>query len=126
MPGAINGVAGQYLIHTGGNGHRGAPCPRAAASRGPAFEIVEASDVTPGRLAMLDEVSIGPLSPRRVRGDVSNHSIGDQLLLGTRILQHFELSQRRRDSTLRAPRASERRLKRSRARAGGESESRAR
>ena len=66
-----------------------------------------ASDVIPGYLVTLDEGSIGPLSLSlsltRVRGDVSQHSIGDEVLLGMSFLRHFDLSQHGRTLTLRAP-----------------------
>ena len=105
MPGTIYGVAVKFLIDTGATGV-GVPhalAQRLGLQRRSALEIVAASDVIPGYLVTHDEVSIGPLSPRRVRGDVSEHSIGDQLLLGMSILRHFELSQRGRSLTLRAP-----------------------
>ena len=51
----------------------------------------------------LDDVSIDPLSPKRVRGCVSEHAIDDEVLRGMTFLRRFELAQRGRMLTLRAP-----------------------
>ena len=67
------------------------------------MEITTASDVIPGHLIILDEVSVGPLTLKRVRGSVSEHSIHDEVLLGMSFLRHFDLSQRGHSLTLRAP-----------------------
>ena len=71
--------------------------------RGPEVEIRTASDVIPGYLVTLDDVSIGPLSLKRARGSVSERSIDEEVLLGMSFLRHFELSQRGRNLTVRAP-----------------------
>ena len=96
VPGTVNGVDVEFLLDTGATG---VALPHALALRlglvsGPPVEIVTASDVVPGYLVTLDEVSVGPLSLHRVRGSVSEHTIGDQVLLGMSFLRHFELSQR--------------------------------
>ena len=105
VPGTINGVDVEFLLDTGATG---VALPHALAQRlglvsGPPVEIVTASDVIPGYLVTLDEVSVGPLSLHRVRGSVSEHRIGDQVLLGMSFLRHFELTQRGRSLTVRAP-----------------------
>ena len=105
VPGTVNGVAVEFLVDTGATG---VALPHALAQQlglrhGPAVEIVTASDVIPGYLVTLDEVSVGPLSLRRVRGSVSEFRLGDQVLLGMSFLRHFELSQRGHSLTLRAP-----------------------
>ena len=105
VPGTVNGVDVEFLLDTGATG---VALPHALAQRlglvsGPPVEIVTASDVVPGYLVTLDEVSVGPLSLHRVRGTVSERTIGDQVLLGMSFLRHFELSQRGGRLTVRAP-----------------------
>lgn len=105
VPGTVNGVDVEFLLDTGATG---VALPHALAQRlglvsGPPVEIVTASDVVPGYLVTLDEVSVGPLSLHRVRGSVSERTIGDQVLLGMSFLRHFELSQRGGSLTVRAP-----------------------
>ena len=105
VPGTVNGVEVEYLLDTGASDVAIPPglAQRLKLRRGPEVEIITASDVIPGYLVTLDDVSIGPLSLKRVRGSVSEHSIGDEVLLGMSFLKHFELSQRDRALTLRAP-----------------------
>ena len=105
MPGTVNGVDVEFLLDTGATG---VALPHALAQRlglvsGPPVEIVTASDVVPGYLVTLDEVGVGPLSLHRVRGTVSERTIGDRVLLGMSFLRHFELSQRGGRLTVRAP-----------------------
>ena len=76
---------------------------RASERRGPKVEIITASDVIPGYVVTLDDKSIGPLWLKRVRGSVSEHAIGDDMLLSMSFLRQLELSQRGRALTLRAP-----------------------
>lgn len=101
-PGSVNGVDVKFLIDTGATGVAIPPAlaRRLELRRGPDVEITTASDVIPGYLVTLDDVSIGPLSLKRVRGSVSEHSIGDEVLLGMTFLRHFELSQRGNRLTL--------------------------
>ena len=103
MPGTVNGVDVEFLLDTGASDVAIPPAlaRRLKLRRGPEVEIVTASDVIPGYLVTLDEVSLGPLALERVR--VSEHSIGDEVLLGMSFLRHFELWQRGRALTLRAP-----------------------
>ena len=105
VPGTVNGVEAEFLIDTGATGVAIPPdlARRLKLRRGPEVEITTASDVIPGYLVTLDEVSVGPLTLKRVRGSVSEHSIGDQVLLGMSFLRHFELSQSRGTLTLRVP-----------------------
>lgn len=105
VPGTINGVAVEFLLDTGASDVAIPPAlaRRLKLKRGPDVEITTASDVIPGYLVTLDEVSLGPLALTRVRGSVSEHSIGDQVLLGMSFLRHFDLSQRGQSLTLRAP-----------------------
>ena len=105
VPGTVNGVDVEFLLDTGATDVAIPPslARRLKLRRGPEVEIITASDVIPGYLVTLDEVSIGPLSLKRVRGSVSEHSIGEEVLLGMSFLRHFELSQRGRALTLRAP-----------------------
>ena len=105
VPGTVNGVEVEFLLDTGATD---VALPHALArrlglARGPRVEIITASDVIPGYLVTLDEASLGPLSLRRVRGSVSERTIGDQVLLGMSFLRHFELSQRGRSLTVRVP-----------------------
>ena len=65
--------------------------------------IVTAAAIVLGWLVRLDRVTLGPLECRRVRGSVSEQFIGDQVLLGMSFLRHFEIDQRVRTLTLRAP-----------------------
>lgn len=105
VPGTVNGVDVEFLLDTGATGvalHH-ALAQRLGLVSGPPVEIVTASDVIPGYLVTLDEVSVGPLSLHRVRGTVSERTIGDQVLLGMSFLRHFELSQRGGRLTVRAP-----------------------
>jgi len=105
VPGTINGVAVELLIDTGAT-DVAVPhglAQRLGLKRGPPVEIVPASAVISGYLVTLDEVRVGPLALRRVRGSTSKRSIGDRVLLGMSFLRHFELSQRGRTLTLRAP-----------------------
>ena len=104
-PGTVNGVDVTFLIDTGATdvGIPPALARRLKLRHGPKVEITTASDVIPGHLVILNEVSLGPLTLKRVRGSVSEHSIHDEVLLGMSFLQHFELSQRGRSLTLRAP-----------------------
>ena len=94
-PGTVNGVEVEFLLDTGASG---VALPHALALRlglvdGPPVEIITASDVVPGYLVTLDEVSVGPLTLERVRGSVSKRAIHDEVLLGMAFLRHFELSQ---------------------------------
>ena len=104
-PGTVNGVDVEFLIDTGATGVAIPPAVarRLKLRRGPKVEITTASDVIPGHLVILDEVSVGPLTLKRVRGSVSEHMIGDEVLLGMSFLRHFDLSQRGHSLTLRAP-----------------------
>ena len=104
-PGTVNGVDVEFLIDTGAGdvGRPPALARRLKLRRSPKVEITTASDVIPGYLVILDEVSLGPLTLKRVRGSVSEHSIHDEVLLGMSFLRHFELSQRGGALTLRAP-----------------------
>ena len=106
VPGTINGVKAEFLIDTGATD---VAVPHTLAQqlglrRGPSVEIVTASDVIPGYLVTLKEVSIGPLSVHRVKGSVSKHAIGDEVLLGMTFLRHFDISQGGRNLTIRARR----------------------
>lgn len=105
VPGTVNGVEVEFLLDTGATDVAIPPAlaERLNLRRGPEVEIRTASDIIPGYLVTLDEVSIGPLALTRVRGSVSERSIGDDVLLGMSFLRHFELSQRGRSLTLRAP-----------------------
>ena len=105
VPGTVNGVEVEFLLDTGATAVAIPPAlaERLNLRRGPDVEIRTASDIIPGYLVTLDEVSIGPLALTRVRGSVSERSIGDEVLLGMSFLRHFELSQRGRSLTLRAP-----------------------
>ena len=104
-PGTVNGVDVEFLIDTGASGVAIPPAVarRLKLRRGPKVDITTASDVIPGYLVILDEVSLGPLSLKRVHGSVSEQSIHDEVLLGMSFLRHFDLSQRGRSLTLRAP-----------------------
>ena len=104
-PGTVNGVDVEFPIDTGATGVAIPPAVarRLKLRRGPKVEITTASDVIPGHLVILDEVSVGPLTLKRVRGSVSEHMIGDEVLLGMSFLRHFDLSQRGHSLTLRAP-----------------------
>ena len=104
-PGTVNGVDVEFLFDTGATG---VALPHALALRlglvdGPPVDIVTASDVVPGYLVTLDEVSVGPLTLERVRGSVSEHAIHDEVLLGMTFLRHFELLQEGGGITVRAP-----------------------
>ena len=104
-PGTVNGVDVEFLIDTGA-GDVGIPpalAERLKLRRGPKVDITTASDVIPGYLIILDEVSLGPLTLKRVRGSVSEDTIHDEVLLGMSFLRHFDLAQRGRSLTLRAP-----------------------
>ena len=107
VPGTVNGVEVEFLLDTGATNVAIPPAlaERLNLRRGPEVEIRTASDIIPGYLVTLDEVSIGPLALTRVRvrGSVSERSVGDEILLGMSFLRHFELSQRGRSLTLRAP-----------------------
>ena len=105
VPRTVNGVEVEFLLDTGASDVAIPPtlARQLKLRRGPEVEIITASDVIPGYLVTLDDVSIGPLSLKRVRGSVSEHTIGDEVLLGMSFLRHFELSQRGRSLTLRVP-----------------------
>ena len=105
VPGTVNGVEVEFLLDTGASDVAIPPAlaRRLELRRGPEVEIITASDVIPGYLVTLDDVSIGPISLKRVRGSVSEHSIGDEVLLGMSFLRHFDLSQSGRSLTIRAP-----------------------
>lgn len=103
-PGTVNGVEVQFLLDTGATD---VALPHVLAQtlgleRGVPVEIQTASDVVPGYLVTLDEVSVGPLTLRRVRGSVSEHAIHDEVLLGMSFLRHFELLQVGNSLTVRA------------------------
>ena len=104
-PGTVNGVDVKFLLDTGATDVAIPPAlaQRLKLRRGPKVEITTANDVIPGHMVILDEVSLGPLALKRVRGSVSEQFIGDEVLLGMSFLQHFDLSQRGRSLTLRAP-----------------------
>ena len=104
-PGTVNGVDVEFLIDTGATDVAIPPAVarRLKLRRGPKVDITTASDVIPGYLVILDEVSLGPLSLKRVHGSVSEQSIHDEVLLGMSFLRHFDLWQRGRSLTLRAP-----------------------
>ena len=103
--GTVNGIEVGFLLDAGATDVAVPPelALRLKRRRGPDAEIRTASDVIPGYLVRLDELNIGPLTRRCVRGSVSDHFIGEELLLGMSFLRHFELSQRGRTITLRAP-----------------------
>ena len=105
VPRTVNGVEVEFLLDTGASDVAIPPtlARQLKLRRGPEVEIITASDVIPGYLVTLDDVNIGPLSLKRVRGSVSEHTIGDEVLLGMSFLRHFELSQRGRSLTLRVP-----------------------
>ena len=102
VPGTVNGVEAEFLLDTGATDVAIPPAlaERLNLRRGPEVDIRTASDVIPGYLVTLDEVSVGPLALTRVRG--SERAIGDEVLLGMSFLRHFEFSQRGRSLTLRA------------------------
>ena len=75
---------------------------RLGLKRGVPVEIHTASDVVPGYLVTLDDVTVGPLTLKRVHGSVSEHTIHDEVLLGMTFLRHFELSQEGKHLTVRA------------------------
>ena len=104
VPGSVNGVAVEFLLDTGATDVAipAALARRLKLARGAEIEIETASEVIPGYLVTLDDVTIGPLSLKRVRGSVSERSIHDEVLLGMSYLRHFELSQRGRSLTVRA------------------------
>ena len=68
MPGTINGVDVEFLLDTGASDVAIPPAlaRRLKLRRGPEVEIVTASDVIPGYLVTLDEVSLGPLALERL------------------------------------------------------------
>ena len=105
VPETVNGVDVEFLLDTGASDVAIPPAiaRRLKLTRGPEVEIRTASDVIRGYLVTLDDVSIGPLSLKRARGSVSERSIGEEVLLGMSFLRHFELSQRGRNLTVRAP-----------------------
>ena len=105
VPGTVNGVDVKFVLDTGATDVAIPPAlaQRLKLRRGPKVEITTANDVIPGHMVILDEVSLGPLALKRVRGSVSEQFIGDEVLLGMSFLQHFDLSQRGRSLTLRAP-----------------------
>ena len=107
VPRTVYGVEVEFLFDTGATD---VAVPRVLARRlkirrGGEVEIQTASGIIPGHLVTLDDVTIGPLTLKRVRG--SEHSIGDQVLLDMSILRHFELSQCGRSLTLRHRRLGE-------------------
>ena len=104
-PGTINGVGVDFLLDTGASGVAVPPAlaDRLGLYRYQRVEIVTAAAIVPGWLVRLDRVTLGPLERRRVRGSVSEQFIGDQVLLGMSFLRHFEIDQRGRTLTLRAP-----------------------
>ena len=104
VPGTVNGVEADFLLDTGATDVAIPPAlaQRLKLRRGPEVEIITASEIIPGYIVTLDEVNLGPLALRRVRGSVSERTIGDEVLLGMSFLRHFELSQRGRSLTLRA------------------------
>ena len=105
VPGKVNGADVEFLLDTGATN---VALPHALAlrlglERGVPVQIRTASDIVPGYLVTLDRVELGPLSLRRVRAVVTERMIGDEVLLGMSFLRHFELSQRGRILTVRAP-----------------------
>ena len=105
VSGKVNGVDVDFLLDTGA---ANVALPHALAlrlglERGVPVQIRTASDIVPGYLVTLDRVELGPLSLRRVRAVVTERMIGDEVLLGMSFLRHFELSQRGRILTVRAP-----------------------
>ena len=105
VSGKVNGVDVDFLLDTGATN---VALPHALAlrlglERGVPVQIRTASDIVPGYLVTLDRVELGPLSLRRVRAVVTERMIGDEVLLGMSFLRHFELSQRGRILTVRAP-----------------------
>ena len=104
VPGTVNGVEADFLLDTGATDVAIPPAlaQRLKLRRGAEVEIITASEIIPGYIVTLDEANLGPLSLERVRGSVSEHTIGDEVLLGMSFLRHFELSQRGHSLTLRA------------------------
>ena len=105
VSGKVNGVDVDFLLDTGATN---VALPHALAlrlglKRGVPVQIRTASDIVPGYLVTLDRVELEPLSLRRVRAVVTERMIGDEVLLGMSFLRHFELSQRGRILTVRAP-----------------------
>ena len=95
-PGTVNGVDVTFLLDIGATdvGIPPALARQLKLRRGSEVGITTASDIIPGDLIILDEVSVGPLTLKRVRGSVSEHSIHGEVLLGMSFLRHFDLSQR--------------------------------
>ena len=103
VPGTINGVEVEFLVDTGASG---VAIPHALAMQlglesGIPMQIETASDVIEGYLVTLDQVSIGPLTLRHVRGGVSQQAIHDEALLGMSFLRHFDIVQDGATLTLR-------------------------
>ena len=104
-PGTINGIEVEFVIDTGAT-HIAIPMAIAGhlkLRQGPKMKMTTASEVVPAHMVILDAVSLGPLTRKRVPGSVSKKFIGERVLLGMSFLQHFDLSQRGRSLTLRDP-----------------------
>ena len=102
-PGAINGADVVFLLDTGATT---ISIPSGVARRlglrgGSPTQVRTASDIITVQSVVLDRVTIGPITRRRVRAHVNPRMPGDQVLLGMSFLRHLELVQRDRTLTVR-------------------------
>ncbi len=103
--GTINGRPVTFLVDTGATT---VAVPRRLAaslglSEGPALRLQTAAGTARGHATVLDEVALGGIRIRNVRGVILPDGSGDEVLLGMSFLKHLELTQRGKALILRAP-----------------------
>ena len=101
--GTINGTEVVFLLDTGATD---VSVPLGVARRlglqgGRPIQVRTASAIITTYAVMLDRVTIGQISRRRVRANVNPHMPGEEVLLGMSFLRHIELVQRNQTLTLR-------------------------
>ena len=101
--GTIDDTEVVFLLDTGATD---VSVPLAVAQRlglrsGAPMQAMTASDVITTYAVVLDRVTIGNITRRRVRASVNPRAPNDEVLLGMSFLRHIELIQRDRTLTLR-------------------------
>ncbi len=105
-PGRINGERVTFLVDTGAS-HVAIPggvADHLGLERGAEIRVSTAGGVTTAYNTRLDEIALGGLRVRDVRGSIVPDMGGDAVLLGMTFLRHIQFSQRDGQLVLEPPR----------------------
>jgi aspartyl protease family protein len=105
-PGRINGERVPFLVDTGAShvAIPGAVADRLGLERGAQIRVSTAGGVTTAYNTRIDEIALGGLRVRDVRGSIVPDMSGDAVLLGMTFLRHVRLRQREGELLLEPPR----------------------